>query len=184
MDCSPPASSVHGILQARILEWIAISFSMGSSRSSDRIWVSHIAGRSFTIWATREAQLDVSKLKVLVVQLCPTLCDPMDCSFPGSSVHGILQARVLEWVAIAFFYRVGKRAGQVGHWMTMRLHFLTSLSAPRQGPSSLFASALEIKQVIVIFCFLTKWSRSKNLNENIESCKWGWISSSFLNLNF
>ena len=37
-----------------------------------------------------------------VVQSCPTLSDPMDCSLPGSSVHGICQARVLEWVAIAF----------------------------------------------------------------------------------
>ena len=37
-----------------------------------------------------------------VTQSCPTLCDPMDCSLPGSSVHGILQARVLEWVAISF----------------------------------------------------------------------------------
>ena len=36
-----------------------------------------------------------------VAQLCPTLCDPMDCSLPGSSIHGIPQARVLEWVAIA-----------------------------------------------------------------------------------
>ena len=39
----------------------------------------------------------------LVPQLCPILCDPMDCSPPGSSVHGILQARILEWVAIPFF---------------------------------------------------------------------------------
>ena len=39
---------------------------------------------------------------VLVAQSCPTLCDPMDCSPPGSSVHGILQARILEWVAISF----------------------------------------------------------------------------------
>ena len=37
-----------------------------------------------------------------VAQLCPTLSDPMDCSLPGTSVHGIFQARVLEWVAIAF----------------------------------------------------------------------------------
>ena len=41
-------------------------------------------------------------VKVLVSQLCPTLCDPMDCSLPGSSVHGILQARILQWVAISF----------------------------------------------------------------------------------
>ena len=40
---------------------------------------------------------------VLVTQLCPTLCDLMDCSLPGSSVHGILQARILEWVDISFF---------------------------------------------------------------------------------
>ena len=37
-----------------------------------------------------------------VAQSCPTLCDPVDCSPPGSSVHGILQARILEWVAISF----------------------------------------------------------------------------------
>ena len=41
-------------------------------------------------------------MKVLVAQSCLTLCDPMDCSRPGSSVHGILQARILEWVAISF----------------------------------------------------------------------------------
>ena len=35
-------------------------------------------------------------------QSCPTLCDPVDCSLPGSSIHGILQARILEWVAISF----------------------------------------------------------------------------------
>ena len=37
-----------------------------------------------------------------VAQSCPTLCDPMDCSLPGSSVHGIFQARILEWIAIPF----------------------------------------------------------------------------------
>ena len=42
------------------------------------------------------------KVKVLATQLCPTLCDPMDCSTPGSYVHGILQARILEWIAIPF----------------------------------------------------------------------------------
>ena len=55
MDCSPPGSSVHGIIQARILEWVAIPFSRGSSWPRDQTWVSCIAGRFFTIWATREA---------------------------------------------------------------------------------------------------------------------------------
>ena len=49
MDCSLPGSSVHGILKARILEWMAISFSRGSSWPRDRTWVSCIAGRFFTI---------------------------------------------------------------------------------------------------------------------------------------
>ena len=40
---------------------------------------------------------------VLVAQLCPTLCDPTDCSLPGSSVHGILQERILEWAAVPFY---------------------------------------------------------------------------------
>ena len=39
---------------------------------------------------------------VQLLQLCPTVCDPMDCSLPSSSVHGILQAKILEWVAIPF----------------------------------------------------------------------------------
>ena len=42
------------------------------------------------------------KAKMLVTQSCPTLYNPLDCSLPGSSVHGILQARLLEWVAIPF----------------------------------------------------------------------------------
>ena len=55
VDCGLPGSSSHGIFQARILEWVAISFSRGSSRPADWTWVSLIAGRLFTIWATRES---------------------------------------------------------------------------------------------------------------------------------
>ena len=57
MDCSLPGSSVHGIFQARVLEWVAISFCRGSSWPRDRTQVSHIAGRRFIVWATREACL-------------------------------------------------------------------------------------------------------------------------------
>ena len=55
MDCNLLGSSVHGIFQARVLEWVAISFSRGSFQSRDRIWVSCIAGRRFTVWSSREA---------------------------------------------------------------------------------------------------------------------------------
>ena len=84
MNCSPPGSSVHGIVQARILEWVAISFSRGSSQPRDRTHV---------FYKVKESE---------VAHLCPTLCDPMDCSLPGSSIRGIFQARILEWVAISF----------------------------------------------------------------------------------
>ena len=57
MDCSLSGSSVHGIFQARVLEWIAISFSRGSSRPRNQTRVSRIAGRRFIIWATREAKM-------------------------------------------------------------------------------------------------------------------------------
>ena len=55
MVCSLPGSSIYGIFQARILEWVAISFSRRSSRPRDWTQVSHIVGRCSTIWATREA---------------------------------------------------------------------------------------------------------------------------------
>ena len=73
IEGSPPDSVVPGILQARTLEWVAISFSCMKVNSESE-----------------------------VAQSCPTLHNPMDCSPPGSSVHGIFQARVLEWGAIAF----------------------------------------------------------------------------------
>ena len=96
MDCSLPGFSVHGILQSRILEWAAIPFSRGSSRPRDQTQTSCTAGRLFTVWVTREACV-----LCLVTQSCLTLHDPMDCSPPGSSVHGILQSRILEWIAIS-----------------------------------------------------------------------------------
>ena len=56
VDCSPPGFSVHGILQARILEWVATPSSRGSSWPRNQTQVSCIAGRFFTVWANREAQ--------------------------------------------------------------------------------------------------------------------------------
>ena len=213
MDCSPPGSSVHGIFQARILEWVAISSSRGSSRSKDQTRTSYISclGRQIlsskcsliiltaffpplslvpsewftavysrlaaavhkpypaghrdqdgnprdqtesdcTRAAASGAPVELLLLLLLLLsrsvvsdsmwphrrqptrlpcpwdspgkntgvgchfllqcmkvkseselaQSCQTLCDRMDCSLPGSSAHGIFQARVLEWGAIAF----------------------------------------------------------------------------------
>ena len=65
LDCSPPGSSIHGIFQARELEWVAIAFSRGSSQPRDWTQVSLIVGRPFTIWATRE----VSKITEVEIKL-------------------------------------------------------------------------------------------------------------------
>ena len=142
MDSSLPGSTVCGILQARILEWVAMLSSRESSRHRDgtlhwqgdslplshqgsprilewvaypfsrwsswsRNWtrLSYIAGRFFTSWVTREAHYTTTVVTKYVCVLshflsCLTLSDPMDCRSPGSSVHGILQARILEWVAM------------------------------------------------------------------------------------
>ena len=51
---------------------------------------------------TESDRVTLVEVKVLVPQSCPALCDPMDCSPRGSAVHGILQPRILEWVAILF----------------------------------------------------------------------------------
>ena len=73
IDGSPPGSPIPGILQAKTLEWVAISFS--------------------NAWEWKVKVKSLSRVQ---------LCNPMGCSLPGSSFHGIFQARVLEWGAIAF----------------------------------------------------------------------------------
>ena len=101
--CSPSSSSVHGISQARILEWVAIIFSRGSSQSRDQTHIFCIGRWVLFHWATMEVHIHVWKNgKVLVAQSSPTLWNSVDYSLPGSSVPGVLHARVLEWVAILF----------------------------------------------------------------------------------
>ena len=69
MDCSPLGCSIHGIFYTRVLEWVAISFSRGSSQSRDWIPVSHTVDRCFTIWATREAELHKSWMRKYVIKI-------------------------------------------------------------------------------------------------------------------
>ena len=76
IDGSPPGSAVPGILQARTLEWVAISFSNASK------------------WKVKSES-----------EVARSLSDTVDCSLPGSSVHEIFQTRVLEWGAIDYYQR-------------------------------------------------------------------------------
>ena len=105
VNCSPPGSPVHGISQARILEWVAISSSRGSSWPRDRTnisCVSCIEMDSVLLNHRGSPMVDTAAAAAKSLQSCPTLCDPRDGSPPGSAVPGILQARTLEWVAISF----------------------------------------------------------------------------------
>ena len=98
MDCSLPGSSVHGIFQARVLEWGAIAFSdVAVQLINNVVLASDVQQSDSFIYICMYL-----KVKVKVAQLCPTPSDPMDCSLPGSYIRGIFQARVLEWGAIAF----------------------------------------------------------------------------------
>ena len=87
MDCNPPGSSAHGISQVRILEWVAISFSRGSSWPRNQTQVSCIGRWILYSWATGEAQRFLSVQLNSVLQSCPTLCDPMNFSTTGLPVH-------------------------------------------------------------------------------------------------
>ena len=82
MDCSPPGSSVHGIFQARVLEWGAIAF-------SDRPSLEHFLS------SQTETLSQLTCIYNLLSHV-PLFRDPMDCSPPGSSLHGTFQARILE----------------------------------------------------------------------------------------
>ena len=94
MNCNPPGSSVYGILWARIQEWVTIPFSKGSSWPRDGTGISCISRQILYHWATWEAPGPIV-LYAKSFQSSPILCDPMDHSLPGSSVHGTLQARIL-----------------------------------------------------------------------------------------
>ena len=114
MDCSLPGSSIHGIFQARVLEWVASAFSVNTSSAAAKSLQScltlcdprdgsppgspvlgfsrqeHWSGLPFPS-PMRESE---------VTQSCPTLSDPMDRSLPGSSIHGVLQAGVRSGVPL------------------------------------------------------------------------------------
>ena len=101
MDCSPLDSLIHGILQVRILERVAIPSSRVSSRPRCQTPDSCITGGFFTAEPPYLAQY----LLLLYAQLHPTLWSPMDCGRLGSSFHRIFQARILEWVVTFCFRR-------------------------------------------------------------------------------
>ena len=101
---SPPGSfSVHEVFQARILEWVAIFFSRGSSRPRDQTQVSHTAGRLFTLWAMREYHIKIDFCKWLK-ELNETGLNPgiLHCRWILYQLSHKGSPRILEWVAYPF----------------------------------------------------------------------------------
>ena len=130
IDCSRSGFSVHGILQTRILEGVAISFSRGYSWSRDRTRLLHLLH-----WQVGSLPLmppGFIKKKTEVAQSCWTLWDPMHCSPPGSSVYGLFQARVLEWVSISFSRGSSQPRDQI--WVSRIAGRRFTIWATREAP--------------------------------------------------
>ena len=182
MDYSLPGSSVHGNFQARVLEWVVISFSRGSSGPRDQTWVSCIAGRCFTIWATREAiyiyiciymymymymYVYTSVQFSSVAQPCLTLCDPMNRSTPGLPVHHQLPESTQTHV----------------HWVNDAIkpsHPLSSPSLPALNPSQhqdLFQWVGSLHQVAKVLGVSASTSVLPMNTQDWSPLGWtGWIS--------
>ena len=102
-DCSPPGSSVYGISKARILEWVAISSSTGSSQPRDQTRISCIGRQILYRWSPQGSPFTWLKRKWKSLSHIRLFATPWTIySLPGSSVLGILQASIPEWVAISF----------------------------------------------------------------------------------
>ena len=159
MECSLPSSSIHGIFQARVLEWVAIAFS--------NAWK----------W----------KVKVKTLSHIWLLATPWTA--PGSSVHGIFQARVLEWVAIAFSdMSPGESSNQKGRFskelalsFVNTYHFGYYISREWNVYKYIFQLTATLPSLSTIFLeFKKKHANSPNRpnNNQYEQAFLGWIGMS------
>ena len=166
MDWSLPDSSVHGILQARIPEWVDYPFSKGSSQPGTKPRAPALQADSLPAelpekpllkvllkdiiqegkLSDRPVMLDV-RVKVLAAQSCLTLCDPTNCNPPGSSLHGNLQARILEWVAIPFSSgsSQGLNPGLL-HWRQILCRFFADSLLPKRAGKKLVSMYINLNR--------------------------------------
>ena len=181
VDCSPPGSSIHGIFQARVLEWIAISFFRGSSWPRDWTQVSLIAGRCFTIWAIREGPWEIQFIlyfNVIVymrgclncfshVQLFVTLWnvahyDPLSM--------GILQAIILAWIAMPSFQGLFLTQGLnpcllcLLHWQAGSLPLV-----PHRKPSYTLCIISSVQSLGHVRLFVTPWIAARQASLSITN---------------
>ena len=158
MDGSPPDSNVHGIFPARILKWLATSFSRRSSRSRDEptsLACPALAGWICTTVPPGKPLCVCAAAAAASLQSRPILCDPIDGSPPGSAVPGILQARTLEWVAISFF-SAWKWKVKVKSLSPVRL-LATPWTAAYQAPPSMGFSRQEYWSGVPLCVYKLLW---------------------------
>ena len=173
MDCSPPEFSIHELFQARVLEWVAISFSRGSSWPRDQtgspaLWadalLSEPPGEPLTLLIKKKKKTKKSiglfsfllwyKIKGLsfqfssVPQSCPTLCDPMDCSTPGLTVHHPLPEFTQTQV----------------HWVGDAIQPSHPLSTPSRLLPSIFPSIRVFSNESVLIRWPKYWSFSFSIS--------------------
>ena len=151
MDCSPPGSSVHEIFQTRILEWVASSFSTGSSQSRDRFWVFCVAGRVFANWATRKTPALWIQFSS-VAESCSPLWDPVDCSTPGLPVH----------------HQLPELAQTHVHWVSEAIQSSPPLSSPSPPAFNLSQHQVFLNESVLHIRWPKYWSFSFNNSPSNE----------------
>ena len=90
-------------------------------------------------------------IKVLVTQQCPTLCNPMDCSPPGSFVHGLLQARILEWTVIPIIYLLSIEAADLQWWNLAVVTKITCCKSDSIHYLAFYSKSLSILALKIFF---------------------------------
>ena len=93
------------------------------------------------------ASTNIHNVLCLVAQSCPTLCDPMDCSLPGSSVHGLLQARILKWVVMP--------SSQPRYWI--QVSCIAGDSLPSKTPILLYNEGVKWMEMLFLLKKLILW---------------------------
>ena len=127
MNCSPPNFSVHGILQARILEWVAISFSRGSSWPRDLTQVSHIAGRHFNLWTTNLS------LSIVFLYFFALIAEEGFLISPCSSLELCIQMGISFLLPLLFAFLLFTaicKASSDSHFSVLHFFFLGMVLVP------------------------------------------------------